>query len=102
MFILAILVLAEMDTFMIFLACVAVVLLILLLYLIRSGVFHSIVIETLQDSPYPASTFCYKFKTGDYRNCGSVFGEACVVAPNRKCMGIYYDDPRNVSSLPSI
>ena len=86
-----------MDICWLFVA-LAVLFLAVLVYLHRSGLFRSIVIEEFADSPYPAARVFYKFSTGDYKNCGKFFWETASLAPTLKCIGIYYDDPRDVSS----
>ena len=87
--------LLDMDTLYTVLLLVGVVALLALLFLIYCGLLHPIFIKTVA-SPYPAFLVCYKFSTGPYKNCGSVFAEVSKLAPNNRCIGIYYDDPEQV------
>ena len=48
------------------------------------------------DPPIGKATVAYKFARGSYRNSGDLFNEVTKHAPEYKCLGIYYDDPRLV------
>lgn len=72
---------------------VAVVLLALLLTVAAySGLFHRIVVRTL-DYPLPRITLAYKFGRGPFQNVGPIFQELGRLAPGQKWLAIYYDSP---------
>jgi len=79
-------------------AIVAVLVLILLTLLgvaVYSGLLHNIEVS-VGKPPVSNVTIAYKFDRGPYNNCGYLFSEACSLAPQLRCIGIYYDDPHEV------
>lgn len=79
-------------------AIAAVLLLIFLTLLgaaVYSGLLHNIQIGV--GKPHVSNiTVAYKFDRGPYSNCGYLFSEACSLAPQLRCIGIYYDAPCEV------
>ena len=47
--------------------------------------------------PYGELVVMYKFGRGPYKDVGAVFTEVTSIAPEKKCFGIYYDDPKQVN-----
>ena len=90
--------LLDMDTLYTVLLLVGVVALLALLFLIYCGLLHTVVIKVV-DSPYPSFLACYKFSTGPYENCSSLFGEVSKLAPGKRLIGLYYDDPGKVQQV---
>ena len=66
------------------------------LYLVFSGLLHSVTVST-SDTKYGPVTFAYKTHTGPYKNVGEIFTESFCLVPDREQLGIYYDDPEGVS-----
>lgn len=64
-------------------------------YLIYSGLFTSIEVDT-KEPPYGPMLFAYKSATGPYKEAGGLFTETVCLMPNKTTMGIYYDDPDGV------
>lgn len=64
------------------------------IYIVYSGWFYDI--HVMIDKPQLDGKikFAYKFARGPYKNVCKIFKEIRQVAPNAKCIGIYYDDPR--------
>nr|KAG5697111.1 hypothetical protein BaRGS_002027 [Batillaria attramentaria] len=48
--------------------------------------------------PLGAAVIAYKFGRGPYKEVGPLFTEVCTIAPDNKCLGIYYDDPKKVEA----
>lgn len=72
------------------------IILTLLGYAIYSGLLDDVVVTT--GKPRVGKlTFAYKFAHGPYKESGSLFTEACSLAPSLRSIGIYYDDPKTVS-----
>ena len=46
--------------------------------------------------PIGKATIAYKFGRGPYKNAGNLFNDVTKYAPEFKCLGIYYDDPKVV------
>ncbi len=84
-----------MDTVMILIYVVASLLALILAVAAYSGLFHRIDVQTL-DYPLPRLTLAYKFYRGSYNNVGSAFQELCRVAPGKKSLALYYDNPCQV------
>jgi len=74
---------------------VAGLLVLLVTFLVHSGLANRIEIRT-GSPPIGACVVAYKFHTGPYRNVGSIFKEAWGIAPKLKGFGVYYDDPKHV------
>ena len=64
-------------------------------YAIYCGLLHDIEVATGKPA-VKNFTFAYKFARGPYKECGSLFTEACSIGPNLRCIAIYYDDPLKV------
>lgn len=62
---------------------------------VYSGLLHDIKVGTGKP-PVGKFTVAYKFARGPYKDCGSLFTEACSLAPTLRCFGVYYDDPHEV------
>lgn len=76
--------------------CLLALLLSLFALLAYSGLFSSVDPKTTNKPPIGSVVFAYKDGTGPYQNCGSYFSDSCSIAPTKKQMGIYYDDPEKV------
>ena len=80
------------------LGCVFILLIItLLLYLLYSGLWTSVIVST-SETEYGPLTMAYKTVTGPYKNSGEVFTESFCLLPDREQIGIYYDDPEGVQA----
>ena len=66
--------------------------------LIYSGLFTKIDVGA-GPPPIKNVKIAYKFGRGPYYNVGSTFTEIVSLAPKERCLGIYYDDPKQVSSV---
>ncbi|KAI8497537.1 hypothetical protein Bbelb_248430 [Branchiostoma belcheri] len=66
-----------------------------LVYAIHSGLFHKVTVTT--GAP-PIGKFlgAYRDYRGPYRESGQTFRALGAVCPDRKCFGIWYDDPDTV------
>ena len=77
---------------------VLIILVAVLGYLYYCGLFHHIEIST--GAPFITNaTIVYKFAQGPYDGSSRVFGEISGLAPNAKCIGLYYDNPDKVTRL---
>lgn len=72
------------------------ILLTLLGYAIYSGLFVEITTEAGKPK-VSEFTFAYKFERGPYKDCGSLFTEACSLDTKLKTVGVFYDDPCQVT-----
>lgn len=90
---------ADMDlVFQLTVATVIALVVLLIGYSWYCGLFHSIKIVT-KNSHFPKFLVAYKFATGNYSGCSSLFSEVAQLAPDLDCFGIYYDDPDEVNLL---
>ena len=64
-------------------------------YLIYSGIFHRVTVDT-KPAPFGELVIAYKTGKGAYKNTASIFGQAHALLPGHLCIGIYYDDPESV------
>lgn len=64
-------------------------------YILYSGLTSEIIIKTGLP-PVRSITVAYKYRTGAYKDCGSVFKESSSIGPKLSCIGIFYDDPKKV------
>ena len=78
-----------------FVSLAVILVLTVFLYLVYSGILHTVVVST-SDTKYGPITFAYKTHTGHYRNVGEFFTESFCLVPDREQLGIYYDDPEGV------
>lgn len=65
-------------------------------YFSYAGLFEKVIIGAGKP-PIQNVTIAYKYGRGAYNNCYSVFSETASIAPSSRCMGLYYDDPKQVS-----
>ena len=67
---------------------------------VYSGLFTKITVGAGKP-PIENVTIAYKYSTGPYKNCGQFFTEVVSLAPKQRGIGIYYDDPKQVSKALS-
>ena len=79
----------------VFLGLLVSLILTVFLYLLVSGLFSNIEIET-KEFKYGPMVIAYKTMTGPYKKAGELFTESYCLVPNREQIGIYYDDPETV------
>lgn len=65
-------------------------------FLFYSGLLSEVVVRT-GAPPVKKITVAYKFKKGSYKESGAAFTESCSIAPKLRSIGVYYDDPNQVS-----
>lgn len=70
--------------------CLIVTIAVFVLY---SGLLSEIDIKT-GPPPIKNVTIAYKFKEGQYKDCGAAFTETCSLAPKLRTIGVFYDDPK--------
>jgi len=63
-----------------------------------SGLFTPIKIKIVQPS-FELSTIVYKFQQGDYSQSADIFKDILNYSPSHSTIGIYYDNPDNVSLM---
>ncbi|GAB6020356.1 hypothetical protein CHUAL_003066 [Chamberlinius hualienensis] len=66
-------------------------------YLIYSGLLEPIEIRAGKP-PFKNLLIAYKFSRGPYKNAGALFTECYNLAPDLRCIGVYYDDPKEVDA----
>ena len=66
-----------------------------LAYLIYSGLFSRVEVGA-HEPPHGDLVVAYRTGRGQYRGAGQIFTEAFCLLPDRRCLGIYYDDPESV------
>ncbi|XP_012680253.2 testis-expressed protein 264 homolog [Clupea harengus] len=71
------------------------VLLMVVGYVVYSGLFSKIIILT-GSPPMRNITFAYKFRQGPYKDCGVLFTESSKLGPKLSTIGVFYDDPKKV------
>jgi len=64
-------------------------------YIVYSGLLAPVEVSALSP-PFEPSVFAYKTGKGAYKNAGEIFTNSFCLSPNRRTMGIYYDDPDTV------
>lgn len=64
-------------------------------YVLYSGLLSDITVLT-GPPPIAKITFAYKFEQGPYQNCKQLFKEAHDIGPKLACIGVFYDDPKEV------
>ena len=68
------------------------------LMLVTSGLLKKIEVKTTTEHPLKnGGVVAYKTYRGDYSKAGDAFSWACKCAPFASTMGIYYDNPAEVS-----
>ncbi len=88
-------------TFIIAIGLIALIILVLLTLfgvLLYSGLITKITVGAGKP-PIENVTIAYKFGRGPYKNTGELFTEVTSIAPQQRCIGIYYDDPQQVSRI---
>ena len=60
-----------------------------------SGLLAEVVVRT-GSPPVRNLIIAYKFKEGPYRDSGAGYTESCSIGPRLSCIGIFYDDPKQV------
>uniref|UniRef100_T1IT36 Testis-expressed sequence 264 protein n=1 Tax=Strigamia maritima TaxID=126957 RepID=T1IT36_STRMM len=65
--------------------------------LVHSGLFTKFEIRAGKP-PFDNLLVAYRFARGPYKNAGNLFTEVHLLAPSLKTIGVYYDDPQEVSS----
>ncbi|XP_015923208.1 testis-expressed protein 264 homolog [Parasteatoda tepidariorum] len=61
----------------------------------HSGLFLPIDIKTCK-SPFSELEIAYKFVRGSHKDSSLVYAEAHSLAPQLRCIGVYYDNPKEV------
>ena len=83
--------------------CLLAVLILIILLTILGFAIYSGLFVTINPGAGPPPIknvkIAYKFGRGAYKNVGPIFTEVTSLAPKLRCIGIYYDDPKQVSSL---
>ena len=67
----------------------------LIAVLVYSGLFQRVDVGAGRP-PIGKVVIAYKFARGPYKDVGPLFSKVSKIAPNNKCLGIYYDDPQKV------
>ena len=83
------------DLLFLILCLIALAIVTFLIFLIYSGLLHSVNVRT-EAPPIQQCLFAYKTWKGPYKDVGRLFMEAAGIAPEEPCVGIYYDDPEQV------
>lgn len=89
-----------MDSFTITWIGIGAVFLAILITLFTYAVYCGLLTDIVVGTGKPAVTnltIAYKFARGPYKDCGSIFTEACSLAPSLRTVGIYYDDNKVVA-----
>ncbi|XP_061407889.1 LOW QUALITY PROTEIN: testis-expressed protein 264 [Lethenteron reissneri] len=63
---------------------------------LHSGLCAAVVVRT-GSPPVRGLTVAYKYCVGPYRQSGRLYTEAASIAPTLRSIGVYYDDPAQVS-----
>lgn len=84
----------DMIMTLIFVLLILLILTVVLL-LWHSGVFVSSDIKTCKP-PFQELEVAYKFVRGSQQDCSMVYAEAHSIAPDLRCIGVYYDNPKEV------
>ncbi|XP_028854263.1 testis-expressed protein 264 [Denticeps clupeoides] len=61
---------------------------------VYSGLLSSVTIRT-GSPPIRKITIAYKFKEAPYKDSGATFTEACSIGPKLRCIGVFYDCPKD-------
>ncbi|XP_054750704.2 testis-expressed protein 264 homolog [Lytechinus pictus] len=67
------------------------------LLLVYTGIFRGVDVNTGRP-PIANVRVAYKFAQGPYSECGPMFSEVASLAPDLRCIGVYFDDPQKVES----
>lgn len=84
--------------------CGIIFLIVLLLFTVFALILYSGLIDDINvdvgEPPLSGGFFgMYKTGTGSYKHSSLVFSEACSILPKLKTFGVFYDDPKKVSSV---
>ena len=82
------------------LSCFLAAISILLLLFSYIGLFYKPRVSS-GPSIVSQTRIAYKFYEGNYKNCGSHFSDILQLCPDKRTLGIYYDDPKKVI-LPTL
>jgi hypothetical protein len=79
---------------------IAFIVILVLVYVLRSGIFHRIDIR-IEDPSFPTLCVAYKFHIGSYNEIGSKIKclKSLPFVKNLDLVGVYYDDPKTVSNF---
>lgn len=66
-------------------------------FVFYTGLFSEVVIRT-GSPPVKNITIAYKFRKGSYKASGAAFTESCSIGPKLSSVGVFYDDPNQVSN----
>lgn len=87
---------AAQDVIMILIPLLLVILLLTIGFLLwHSGVFITPDVKTCKP-PFEELEVAYKFVRGSHKDCSLVYAEAHSLAPQLRCIGVYYDNPQEV------
>lgn len=87
---------AAQDVIMILIPLLLVILLLTIGFLLwHSGVFINPDVKTCKP-PFEELEVAYKFVRGSHKDCSLVYAEAHSLAPQLRCIGVYYDNPQEV------
>ena len=64
-------------------------------FVLYSGLLAEVVVRT-GSPPVRNLIIAYKFREGPYRDSGAGYTESCSIGPLLSCIGIFYDDPKQV------
>ncbi|CAH1247612.1 TEX264 [Branchiostoma lanceolatum] len=84
-----------MDTDIVLLGIIGLIVAVvvgILVYAIHSGLFHKVTVTT-GAPPIGKFTGAYKHFRGPYRDSGATFRAVGRICPDKKCFGVWYDDP---------
>lgn len=86
------------DFVILFLIVFLVICLILTLvgFVFYTGLLSEVVVRT-GAPPVKKITIAYKFQKGSYKASGAAFTESCSIGPKLASVGVFYDDPNQVS-----
>ncbi|CAG0900752.1 unnamed protein product [Cyprideis torosa] len=79
-----------------FIFFLVILLITILSFLMYCGAFSSVSVKAGKPS-FGKMVFCYKFQRGSYSGVGELFTKVTCDFPDKKVMGIYYDDPKKTS-----
>lgn len=86
-----------MGVFFYLVLVAAVLLALFLMALVHAGYFYDLRIRTSTPLSLPGQV-AYKMYRGSYTNAGSAFKELAGLVPHLRTFGIYYDNPKTVST----
>ncbi|XP_030839284.1 testis-expressed protein 264 [Strongylocentrotus purpuratus] len=78
-------------------ALVIALILTIALLVVHTGIFRQVDVNTGRP-PIANVRVAYKFARGPYSECGPMFSEVASLAPDLRCIGVYFDDPQKVES----